>query len=180
MNTFDLAQGPRLDHAREIFTEIQDAAALLDPAANGGMSRRRLSASMLYGAAKAGDSPETLSQRPGARAFYRQAVADTARFALPLARAASTGLAPARHGDGCHIRIEQSRAEPDQYFVLVELAKETFGIPAPTALIVCDGDDRCRRFALPVARDGIAQIIADGDSELMRLISDPASKVYLR
>lgn len=183
MNTFDLANGPRLDRVRATFTEMQDAAALLTPAVDGGMSRKRLNASTLYAAARTGDAEAIqgmLNARRGARGFYRQVVADTARFALPAARAASSALAPARYGDGCHIRIEQSRAEPDQYFVLVELAKETFAAAAPTSLIVCDGDDRCRRFPLPAARDGIAQIIADRDSDLMRLISDPAAKVYLR
>ncbi|MHB1203929.1 MAG: hypothetical protein ACYCZX_00055 [Rhodospirillaceae bacterium] len=183
MNTFDLAKGPRFERVRELFTEMQDAGALLRPAPDRGMSTKRVSASMLYAAARNGESEAiegVLSARRGARGFYRQVVADTARFALPQARAASSGLAPARHGEGCHIRIEQSRAEPDQYFVLVELARTAFSAPAPTSLIVCDEDDNCRRFPLPAAREGIAQIITDGDSDLMRLISDPASKVYLR
>jgi hypothetical protein len=179
MNTFDLAEGPRLERVRAAFAEIQGAESLLTPSVTGGMSRGRLSASQLYAAARSGDS-DMFDGAPGARGFYRQVLADTARYVLPAARAASSGLAPARHGDGCHIRIEQSRAEPDQYFVLVEMAKESFAAPAPTSLIVCDGDDHCRRFPLPAARDGVAQIIADGDSDLLRLISDPAARVYLR
>jgi hypothetical protein len=183
MNTFDLSPGPQLEHVRALFIEMQDAESLLRPTAIQSVSRKRLSASALYTAAANADSgmiEGALSDSRGARCFYRQVIADTARFALPLARAASSQLAPARFGDGCNIRIEQSRAEPNQYFVLVELAREPQNTPAPTALIVCDGDDRCSRFELPTARDGIAQFIADVDSDLMRLISDPASKVYLR
>ena len=174
MNSFQVSPG-QSDRLREIFCEIQDADALLCAATPG----KRRSASAVYAAARA-DGNGLHDAGLGARRFYRQVVANTARFALPIARAASSTLAPARHGDDCHIRIERSRAEPDQYFVLVEMAKESFAAPLPTALIVCDSEDRCRRFPLPVARDGIAQIIADSDSDLMRLISDPSSKVYLR
>jgi hypothetical protein len=174
MNSFEIAPG-QAARLRETFTEIQDAEALLRPSADRSR-RKRMSAGMLYAAACAGEGPD--SESLGARRFYRQAVADTARFALPLARAASSSLALARHGDGCNIRIERSRAEPDQYFVLVEMAKDAR--TSPTSLIVCDAEDRCQRFALPVARDGISQIVAESDSDLMRLISDPASKVYLR
>jgi hypothetical protein len=86
---------------------------------------------------------------------------------------------PARYGDGCNIRIERSRAEPDQYFVVVELARDRAASLPPTALVVCDRQDRCRRFALPAVRNGIAQIIAEGDSDLMRMIGDPAARVFL-
>jgi hypothetical protein len=50
----------------------------------------------------------------------------------------------------------------------------------PTSLVVCDSEDRVRRFALPTVRDGVAQMIAEADSDLMRLIGDPTTKVYLR
>lgn len=167
MNTFEIAR------LRDIFTEIQGADALLRPTPQ---ARRRLSAAAVYAAAQnaAGLSEQSLSVR---RAHSRM-IAEGARAVLPFARAASSGAA-ARRGDGCQIRIEQSRAEPDQYFVLVELAR---GLSSgePTSLVVCDSDDHCRRFPLPAARDGVAQIIAEGNSDLLRLISDPASKVYLR
>jgi hypothetical protein len=179
MSIFELAEGPRLERVRTAFMEIQDTEALLAPSVTGGMSRGRLSASQLYAVARNGES-DMFNGAPGARGFYRRVLADTARYTLPAARAASSGLAPARHGDGCHIRIEQSRAEPDQYFVLVEMPTASFAAPAPTSLIVCDGEDLCRRFPLSAARDGVAQIIADSDSDLLRLISDPAARVYLR
>lgn len=175
MNTFD---APGRDRLREIYAAIDSAAALLRP---GQPVRRHLGAAAVYAAAQ---SMEGLNEAgPAARRAHSLMVADGARAVLPFARAASTHTAStgaaARRGDGCQIRIEQSRAEPNQYFVLVELAR-TVAAEAPTSLVVCDQDDHCSRFPLPAARDGVAQLIADGDSELMRLISDPASKVYLR
>lgn len=166
MNRFDA------NRLRDIYAEIQGAETLLRSAS----PRQRLSAATVYAAAQNVDAMPASS--PSLRRAYGQMVARAARAALPFARAASSGAA-ARRGDGCQIRIEQSRAEPDQYFVLVELAKE---MPANSAasLVVCDRDDRCRRFPLPAARDGVAQIIAEAGSDLMRMISDPAAKVYLR
>lgn len=170
MNTFDpMADASGRDHLRDIFGELQGTETLLRAASRPG----RLTASALYAA-----RDHELELAPAARRVHSRMVADSARAVLPFARAASSGAA-ARRGDGCQIRIEQSRAEPDQYFVLVELAKG-LAADAPTALVVCDSDDRCQRFPLPAARDGVAQLIADAGSDLMRLISDPSSKVYLR
>lgn len=165
MNTLEI------DRLRDIFTEIQGAEALLRPAPG-----RRLNAAAVYAVAQGGSLG--LDQSSSVRRVHSRMIADGARAALPFARAASSG-ATARRGDGCRIRIEPSRAEPDQYFVLVEMAKG-ISTDGPTSLVVCDSDDRWRRFPLPAARDGVAQIIADGGSDLMKLISDPASKVYLR
>src|SRR5262245_40005694 len=106
MNNFDLGQDRVRERAREIFTEIEEAGALLRAAANA-PEKRRVSASRLYAAAQTGADPEAaalLRENRAARAFYRQSVADTARFALPEARAASSGAPPARLGEGCHIQ----------------------------------------------------------------------------
>lgn len=165
MNTLEI------DRLRDIFTEIQGAEALLRPAPG-----RRLGVAAVYAAAQNGSLGS--DQQSSVRRVHSRMIADGARAALPFARAASSGAA-ARRGDGCQIRVEQSRAEPDQYFVLVELTKG-ISTDGPTSLVVCDSDDHCRRFPLPAARDGISQIIADGGSDLMKLINDPSSKVYLR
>src|SRR6185436_3671609 len=108
MNTFETTAR---DSAREIFAELQDAEALLR---SGMQSRRRMNAAQIYAAAQGGAlDPEA---GPAVRRAHSLMVAESARFTLPFARAASSGAA-ARRGDGCHIRIEQSRAEPDQFFV---------------------------------------------------------------
>jgi hypothetical protein len=180
MNSFDRPQGAELARLREIFEEIEATEMLL------AHPRResRPAASSLYRAARETEGTRevdaVLARSRAARGVYRRAVAESARFSLPEARAASSRHTAARHGEGCRIRIEPSRAEPDQFYVVVELAKETPAGAAPTSLIVCDHDDRCQRFALPPVRDGIAQIIAEAGSDLMRLIGDPNTRVYLR
>lgn len=182
MNDFKRPAGSDLDRLREAFAEIAAAEALLRPTAQS--SRRRVAASRIYAAARDGsddqDVSAVLADNRAARALYGRAVADTARFALPEARAASSGNPAARYGEGCHIRFERSRAEPGQYFVVVEVASERDDLRSPTSLIVCDREQRCRQFPLPAVRDGIAQIIAEADSDLVRLVGDPTTRVYLR
>jgi hypothetical protein len=180
MNTFVRPEGPALARLRESFAEIEETRALLSQ--ERGRPSRRLPASRLYSAA-AGESNDpaidaALEESRGARGFYRSALATTSLFSLPEARAASSGAALARHGEGCRIRTEQSRAEPSQYFVVVEVTTSERG--APTSLVVCDSEDRVRRFPLPAVRNGVAQMIAEAGSDLLRLIGDPNTKVFLK
>lgn len=180
MNTFVRPEGQALAGLRERFAEIEETEALLSP--TGERSSARMPASRLYCAATSREGDPTveavLDGSLGARGFYRRAVAASSLFSLPEARAASSGAALARHGEGCRIRTEQSRAEPDQYFVVVEVTRSER--PAPTSLVVCDSEDRVRRFPLPALRDGVAQMIAEAGSDLLRLIGDPTTKVFLR
>lgn len=179
MNTFARPQVPAREAMRETFAEIEQARVLLRPHGEGS---GRVAASRLYASAAQGlDDAQvhaTTGESRGARGFYRRTVAASALYSLPEARAASSGVALARHGEGCRIRTERSRAEPNQFFVVVEISQAN---PAhPTSLVVCDSEDRVRRFALPIVRNGVAQMIAEADSDLMRLIGDPTTKVYLR
>jgi hypothetical protein len=177
LNTFARPQGLELDRLRETFGAIEDSDRLLRPTDGA----RHVSASKLYAAAvqdrEDAEVAAALRESLAGRAFYRRAVAASALFSFPEIRAASSGTALARHGEGCRIRTERSRAEPNQYFVVVEVGNVD---RAPTSLVVCDSQDRVRRFPLPALRNGVAQMIAEADSDLLRLIGDPNTKVYLR
>jgi hypothetical protein len=176
MNVYEHPQDIALVRAREAFAEVALTEALLQP---GPKTSRRVSASALYRAARDGTAvDEEALQSRAARQFFAGAISETATYTLAEARAASSGGPAARHGEGCHIRFERSRAEPNQYFVVVEVER-AHAEPSPTSLIVCDREQRCRRFPLPEVRDGIAQIIAEADSDLVRLVGDPATRVYL-
>ncbi|MGE4063090.1 MAG: hypothetical protein AB7E79_06955 [Rhodospirillaceae bacterium] len=179
MNVFPRPEGAAFDRLRETFAELDEAETLLRPALR---RSERISASRLHAAAvRDGEDAEVrvmLGESRGAREFYRRTLAASALYSLPEARAASSGAALARHGDGCRIRTERSRAEPDQYFVVVEVAHTDRA--QPTALVVCDSEDRIRRFPLPAVRNGVAQLIAEAGSDLLRLIGDPNTKLFLR
>lgn len=182
MNEYDLPEGRRLERAREIFGEIEDARALLRAVSEG--ATPAVAASRLHADATGHDAPpdpavETfLAANPAARTAWRRMIEASARFALPEAMAASSGEPSPRQGEGCRIRFERSRAEPGLFYVIVEVTDEA--AEPPKALIVCDLDDRCRQFPLPDMRGGVAQLIADENSDLMRLLGDPKAKAYLR
>lgn len=177
MTIYEHPQDIALVKAREAFAEIDAVAGLLRPSER--KTSQRLSPSALYSAARDGTVVAEHALRGGkARQVFAHAIAETAMYTLAEARAASSGGPAARHGEGCHIRFERSRAEPNQYFVVVEMTRENAD-ESPTSLIVCDRDQHCRRFPLPDVRNGIAQIIAEADSDLVRLIGDPSTRVYL-
>jgi hypothetical protein len=169
-----------MDRAREVFAESAILESMHRPAGSG---RARPSASALYAAATQGDGAAGgegwLAGHPPARRVHAHMLAQTALFGFAPLRAASSAALSERHGEGCRIRIERSRAEPDQFYVVVQLLGTPPSGRMPASLILCDRDDHCRRFPLPAMRDGIAQLIADADSDLMRLIDDPRTQVFL-
>jgi len=112
------------------------------------------------------------------RRILKTMVTGAAMYHLPEAMAASTEDLPAREGDGCRIRMEESRAEPDQVYVIVELSNPE--AETPSALVVCDEDMMCRQFVLPEARGGIAQLIAERGSHLVQMLANPKSEAYLK
>jgi hypothetical protein len=175
-----LAQGRAMDRARETFVEMAVLDTLRRPVGSG---RARPSASALYAAATqdnrdAGLQGE-LARNPLARRVHAAMLAQAALFTFGSLRAASSSVRSERHGEGCHIRIERSRAEPDQFYVVVQLLRDPPAGRTPASLILCDREDHCRHFPLPAMRNGVAQIIADADSDLMRLMDDPRTRVFL-
>jgi hypothetical protein len=181
MNEYPIPEGRRLDQTRATFGEIEEANVLLRAAS--GNAPAMISPSRLYACATGAvaDDPEVeaaLGRNPAMRAAYRRMIESAARYAMPEAMAASSGGPAPRQGEGCRIRFERSRAEPNLFFVIVELTDEA--AEPPQALIVCDAEDRCRQFPLPGMRNGTAQMIADENSDLMCLLGDPKSRAYLR
>ena len=115
---------------------------------------------------------------PHLRELYRKIVDQTAAYRLPEAMAASSGDYPVRHGSGCIIRMEASRAETDQIYVIIEI---TGGVDlAPTSMFVCEEDQTCMRFEVPEIKDGIIQLIFDRQSKLVELMMNPKTEVFLK
>tara|TARA_B100001179_G_C18436048_1_gene336750 strand:- start:293 stop:574 length:282 start_codon:yes stop_codon:yes gene_type:complete len=92
--------------------------------------------------------------------------------------AASSGDYPVRHGSGCIIRMEASRAEPDQIYVIIEITGDVD--LAPTSMFVCEEDQTCMRFEVPEIKDGIIQLIFDRPSKLVELMMNPKTEVFLK
>lgn len=170
--------------ARQRFAEYELLDSLMaDNALDAGFIPG-VSVSQLYAAsARPGvpipaDVAAAMLHQPRMRQIYRDLLARSAMFHIPEAMAASTDILPVRAGEGCRIRFEASRAEPDQVYVIVELDEPDRD--PPSGLIFCDAENFCASLALTGWRQGVVQTIVARDSDFLRLAQDPKSTAFLR
>jgi hypothetical protein len=90
----------------------------------------------------------------------------------PAAAAATEGEIDGRHAGDWRIRIRRVQANPNQVWVIIDYAGRD--VDLPQSLFV-DGV----RQPLPPARDGRFQFRLDADSNLVRLLRDIDSEVFL-
>ncbi len=121
---------------------------------------------------------QALARDPGLRADFRRLVERIARHHVPRLAAAAGGEIVQRDGDGCRIRLETSLAEPDQTYVIIELAGGD--ATAPARLFIIDAEDHCNAYPLPPSRDGVIQLLEDGGSALVQGLRDVRTEVFLR
>ncbi len=117
-----------------------------------------------------------LERSPGLRADAERLLRKSALHHFPRAAAASSGPITQRQGNGFSLRLRPSRANPAHVYVIIEIAPNK----APVALFVCGDGRRYQKHALPEARDGTIQILAEAESDLIRALSDTATEVFLR
>lgn len=177
MSDYKILSDTELGAAKQKFTEFSQVDELLGAKE----ISATISPSQLFAYAQGGENAavETaLREDLGLRRIYRDMVAKGALYYVPEARAASSDDIVSREGKGCRIRMEPSRAEPNQVYVIIELSGDEKILP--TTLVVCDIESNCSRFPLPKIRDGVAQIIADKDADLVRLLSNPKTEAFIR
>jgi hypothetical protein len=112
-----------------------------------------------------------------ARALDRL-IAKTTTWHLPRAIAASSGLISRREAAGCVISFRESQADPRQIYVIIEIEESLRG--GPRALFVRTSDSSYRKFALPEPDGGTIQILTTSDSDLVRILQDVDSEIFLR
>ena len=100
------------------------------------------------------------------------------KFRCPRSAAAGTKALENRQGQGFAIRLRPSRAEPSQVYVMIELLDP--GAEAPKALFIARHPKGLLKQALPEARGGMVQLLAEVESDLIRALRDPGSEVFLR
>ncbi len=182
MKEFDIPTPEQMAEARQRFAASELVESVANAAADGVL--KSISASRLYaianepGAPMPADIAAAMLQRPTLRATYRDFLAGAASYSVPEAMAASSEDLPTRKGDGCLIRFLPSQAEPDQVYLVVEL--DDPGRAAPKALVFCDRDDFCGVVELTSWRNGVAQLIVEMGSDILRMARDPHSTAYLK
>ncbi len=178
-----------LPHDRRILAESAFVAvgALDDIAAAEGArepGRRKLGFGDVYAYVNQPDCPlspelkEALAADPRLREALMRLLSKTAGYRAPRSAAASTQLLESRHGEGFTIRLRPSRAEPLQVYVVIELLSKA--AEPPKTLFITDEQDGLLKQALPEARGGTVQLLAETGSDLIQALRNPRSEVFLR
>tara|TARA_B100000315_G_scaffold260857_1_gene326434 strand:- start:6290 stop:6835 length:546 start_codon:yes stop_codon:yes gene_type:complete len=181
MSDYKIPGDEKLQAAKQKFSELSQIDELLSSSEK--LSSVSPSALFAYANGAENETVEkALGENLALRRIYRDMLEKNAVYYVPEAMAASSAKKSddilSREGKGCRIRMEPSRAEPNQVYVIVELSGNEK--VTPTTLVVCDVEANCSRFPLPKIRDGVAQIIADRDADLVRLLSDPKTEAFIR
>mgnify|MGYP001387565028 CR=1 FL=1 len=161
----------------DVFESEGELRRPLEPSESGAIAFNRLYA---YASGARDEDPEVeaaLARDGGLRKDFQRLLERVAPYYMPQVAAASTGPISERVGAGCRIRLEPSKAEAGQIYVIVELADKT---AQPVTLFVVDDQGQTQRLALPAARDGVIQILAAEGSELVSALGHIKSEVYLR
>ena len=96
---------------------------------------------------------------------------------LRVAAASSSSSVENREEGGFKIRLRQSQAADSQTYVIIELADEQ---ATPKALFLCGPKPRYDKVELPEPQDGIIQLLAESDSDLVQGLRDRQMEVFLK
>lgn len=166
--------------ARQHLSELAERRAATPPAS--------LPFSRLFHYATAGADPEleaALRTNARMRADLHHLIAKTARHHQPAVAAAGTLMTDAtetgaaeRQGSGWRLWIRPSRAEPSQFYVIIEVDDRRRAMPS--VLFLFNPIRGCRRFDLPRPQDGIVQVLVERQSDLLHQLRDTKTEVFLR
>jgi len=93
-----------------------------------------------------------------------------------VAAAATGERVTERGGDGFRLRLLPARGAADQTWIMIALDQPQ---AAPTALAVLPPDGPPESAGLEPPVDGMAQLLAESGSALVRALANPASRVFL-
>lgn len=121
---------------------------------------------------------QALLANPALRRDFDRLLSRTAEWRCERAAAASSGLLDTREGNGFRLRLKPSKAAPGQVYLLVEFTGAMPETP-PQTLVVNGADGDCVRLGLPDLHDGTAQVLTDEDADVVRLLRDPKTEIFL-
>ncbi|MDA1323146.1 MAG: hypothetical protein O3C34_00230 [Proteobacteria bacterium] len=124
------------------------------------------------------DLARALATDARAREDLRCLLARVAPYRPVSRAAASSGTVTTRSGSGFEISLRESRADPDQLYLIIKLANTA--IPAPGTLFVIGDGDGCRKVPLPKPIGGVIQLLLDTGSDLVGALCNPKTDVFLR
>ena len=170
-----MPKGENLDLARYVFEAIDIVDAFHEP---GELERVTFNQIYAYAADPEAVDPafeRAIQQDNRLQRELRHLLQKIALAQLPRAVAASTGGPLVRESEECRVRVEASRAEPSQVYIIVELKNDR---PAK-ALFISDQNGGWRKFQLPEAVGNVIQVLVEANSEMVRLLQNHETEIYL-
>ena len=126
------------------------------------------------GTLAADDLEMVMAASPSLRTAFQRMLRTLAMYHFPAVRAAGTEWAPHREVGGCHIDLSE---DDGQLFVIIELPSDM--LKFPESLTVINEAGNGRRVTLPEALRGVIHFPIVEDEELVTLLRDPNSEVFL-
>lgn len=177
---YETPKGETRALAAGLFVAIRQIGALRD---TGGDRGRRFGMDRLYAYAvdperEDAELVDELRTDADLGEAFQRILNRTALHRMPRVAAASPGVITSRDGTGCRIRFQESRAETDQTYVIVELVDTD--APPPGHMFVVDQGGQYTKFALPASRNGVIQFLVERDSALLAGLLDTKTEVFLK
>ncbi|MDP2815795.1 MAG: hypothetical protein Q8O19_03860 [Rectinemataceae bacterium] len=119
----------------------------------------------------------TLMNNPRVRRDFDRLLKRAAGWHCGRAAAASSGLLDEREGKGFRLRLLASRGVAGQVYILIELAPDTSA--EPNVMVVRGALGECFRLSLPLSQAGSIQVLSKEETEIVRLLRDPKSEIFL-
>ena len=180
MNRYKNPDQAELGVVQQAYAELDAVDALLKPPSRGDGGPVMASELLAYAcgeAAEAGRVKAALIRFPSMRGVLKDMVVRMSDYQMPEAIAASTKEFPERRTEGCRVRMEASRAEADQYYLIIELVESG---EIPSVLTLCDAENEFEQITLPSPRRGVIQVIVTNESGIPDMLRDPKTAIYLR
>ena len=182
MGTWNTMTPRQKEAAAEIFDALSTLDTLCDRHAETAEGTRKVGFSDLYAFATGdrmmdADLRRALENDPRLGEDLNHLLDKVALCHFPRAAAASSGSVESREEEGFKIRLKQSRAVASQTHVIIELADEQ---ATPKTLFLCGPKPRYEKVELPEPQDGIIQLLAESDSDLVLGLGDIQMEVFLR
>ena len=123
------------------------------------------------------DIEQEIKRNDNLRSLYKTIVEENAAVIIPVSMAASTVEFPFQRAfENIRIKLELSRIEPQQVYIVLESTNENLG--SPRSIVILSKNEHIMEI-LPKPHDGLIQLVSSLDSILVKLIIDPNTQIIL-
>ena len=121
---------------------------------------------------------EAIQKNPKVLIDFRTLLKRTSTCYTPRAAAASSQKIRSREGNGCCIFFEESKAEPNQTFIVIEFYDKKK--EPPRQIFVINEKQKGLKKSLPKARDGVVQFLLENNSDLFKGLTNINSEIFFK